>query len=292
MPLYFVTKCHIQDNLFEKSSFHDWTSVIQPRVEGAWNLHHCHPQLDFFVILASLSGIVGTRGQAAYAATNTFLDSFAAFRRSQNLPASTIDIGAVEDVGYVAEAEQKRQEVFSHLAHDRIQENELFAMVKDAIVHASSRTEDGGQVMAGLKLVPNKALPFWAADVRFSHSVRSMQLSGNGITNDSGAFQVGKELRQAKTTEEADQIVMRALIIKISKLSMTPAEDIVPGKPLAAYGLDSLVAIEMRNWLIGELDVDIPLLELMNSSSLTALAVFVRERCRLTGKVLQDGGHG
>ena len=265
--------------------------MIEPRVEGAWNLHHCLPQLDFFVILASLSGIVGTRGQAAYAATNTFLDSFAAFRRSQNLPASTIDIGAVEDVGYVAEAEKERQVVFSHLAHDRIQENELFAMVKDAIVHASSRIEDGGQVMAGLKLVPDKPLPFWAADVRFSHSVRSMQLSGNGITNDTGAFQVGKELGKAESAEEANQIVMRALIIKISKLSMTPAEEIVPGKPLVAYGLDSLVAIEMRNWLIGELGVDVPLLELMNSPSLTALAVFVRERCRMTGKASQDGGH-
>lgn len=90
-------------------------------------------------MLASLSGIVGTRRQAAYAATNIFLDSFTAFRRSQDLPASTIDIGAVEYVGYVAEAEQERQVVHSHLAHDRVQEKELFAMVKDAIVH-----EEGG----------------------------------------------------------------------------------------------------------------------------------------------------
>ncbi len=257
-------------------------------MEGAWNIHRSLPNLDYFVMLASLSGIVGTRGQAAYAATNTFLDSFAAFRRFHNLPASTIDIGAVEDVGYVAEAEQERQVVFSHLAHDRIQEEEMFALVEDAIVHASSRKSDDGQVMAGLKLVPDKALPFWAADVRFSHSVRSIQSSRSGTASDTGALQVGKELRQATTKQEATRIIIQALILKISKLSMTPAEDIVPEKPLAAYGLDSLVAIEMRNWLIGELDVDVPLLELMNSPSLNALAVLITERSGLVGKVLRD----
>lgn len=173
--------------------------MVRPRVEGAWNLHHCLPGLDYFIMLASLSGIVGTRGQAAYAATNTFLDSFADFRRSQNLPASTIDIGAVEDVGYVAEAEQERQAVFSHVAHDRIQEKELFAMVQDAIVHASSRKEGDGQVMAGLKLVPGRPLPFWASDVRFSHSVRGIQSTRGEGTSDTGAWQVGKELRHATT---------------------------------------------------------------------------------------------
>lgn len=239
-------------------------------------------------MLASLSGIVGTRGQAAYAATNTFLDSFTAFRRSHNLPASTIDIGAIQDVGYVAEAEHERQVIFSHLSHDRILEEELFAMVKDAIVHASSRDDREGQVMAGLKLVPDKPLPFWAADVRFSHSVRSIQSTGGGTTRDTGAWQVGKKLRQATTVEEANQIISQALVTKISKLSMTPADEIVPEKPLAAYGLDSLVAIEMRNWLIGELEVDVPLLQLMNSPSLTALAVFIRQKSSLIGKALRE----
>ena len=250
-------------------------------MDGAWNLHHCLPDLDYFVMLASLSGIVGTRGQAAYAATNTFLDSFTAFRRSQDLPASTIDIGAVEDVGYVAEAEEERQVVFSHLAHDRIQEKELFALVKDAIIHASCRDDSDGQVMAGLRLVPGIPLPFWASDVKFSHSVRSIQSTRSGTRSNTEEYQVGKELRQASTAEEAEQMIRQAVVIKMSKLSMTPVEEIVAEKPLAAYGLDSLVAIEMRNWLIGELEVDVPLLELMNSPSLTALAVFIRERCKL-----------
>ena len=267
-------------------------------MEGAWNLHHCLPGLEYFIMLASLSGIVGTRGQAAYAATNTFLGSFTAFRRSQDLPALTIDIGAVEDVGYVAEAQQERQVVFSHLVHDGIQETstfavkELFAMAKDAILHASSTKEGEGEVMAGLKLIPDKPLPSGAADVRFSHSVRSIQSIRSGTASNTGARQVRGELQQATTVEEVNGIIGQALVMKISKLSMTPAEEIVPEKRLAACGLDFLVAIEMRNWLIGELEVDVPVLKLMNSPSLTALAVFISERSNSVGMSILEANEG
>lgn len=69
---------------------------------------------------------------------------------------------------------------------------------------------------------------------------------------------------------------------------MTPAEEVVPEKPLAAYTLDSLVAIEMRDWLTDELEADVPLLELMKNSSLTALAIFITERSSLVGKPLLE----
>lgn len=149
-----------------------------------------------------------------------------------------------------------------------------------------------GQVMAGLKLVPDKPLPFWAADVRFSHSVRSIRSIGSGTASNTGARQVRGELQQATTVEEVNGIIGQALVMKISKLSMTPAEEIVPEKPLAACGLDFLVAIEMRNWLIGELEVDVPLLKLMNSPSLTALAVLISERSNLVGTSVQEANEG
>lgn len=150
--------------------------------------------------------------------------------------------------------------VFSHLARNPIQGKELFTLVKDAIVHASSKDDGDGHVMAGLRSVPGKPLPFWTSDVNFSHYVRSVQFNRSGTTSDTGVYQVEKELRQVTTSEEAGQIISQVLIMKISKLSMTPVEDIVPEKLLAAYGLDSLVAIERRNWLIGEPDMDFHLL--------------------------------
>ena len=56
-------------------------------------------KLEFFVMLASGSGIVGNPGQAAYSASSTFLDSFTAYRNELGLPGSAIDVGIVEGVG-------------------------------------------------------------------------------------------------------------------------------------------------------------------------------------------------
>ena len=65
---------HTQDVLFENATFSDWDSVVQPKFSGAWNLHTALlPQprpLDFFIMLSSISGLIGNRGQAAYAAAN------------------------------------------------------------------------------------------------------------------------------------------------------------------------------------------------------------------------------
>ncbi|MCJ1450316.1 hypothetical protein MMC28_000646 [Mycoblastus sanguinarius] len=192
-------------------------------------------------MLSSLSGIVGNRGQAAYAATNTFLNGFTAYRRSLNLPAPMIDTGAVEDIGYVAEAEEQRQATINHLAHDHIKEKEFFALVKDAIVHAPDISGQG-QVLTSLK---------------FSHCIRAPQSSTRSsvATKEKYGFNIRDALGETTGTNQVVEIITKALITKISELSMAPAEDIVPEKPLTAYGMDSLVGVGMRNWLIGELGV-------------------------------------
>lgn len=62
--------------------------------------------MDFFVMLSSLAGVMGHRGQGNYGAGNIFQDDFASFRRSQGLPAMTIDIGYLLSVGFVAEHDE------------------------------------------------------------------------------------------------------------------------------------------------------------------------------------------
>ncbi|KAK4693024.1 hypothetical protein P7C71_g4290, partial [Lecanoromycetidae sp. Uapishka_2] len=261
----------VQDALFENSNIDDWNKVVRPRVEGAWNIHHCFPQLDFFIMLASLSGVVGTPGQAAYAATNTFFDAFASYRISKGQAAATIDIGIVDDVGYVAESDEQRQAQINTLAQDHVQEQELLALIKAAIIHKSNNC-DYQQTILGLKLYPNRKLPWWVSDTKFSHVVRSIQSVSTGEKKDIGTANLRRYLKEASSMAEVSRIICHALISKISNVSMTPAEDIEPEKPLVAYGLDSLVAVELRNWMVNELGANVPLLELMNSPSIMALA--------------------
>ncbi|CZT23714.1 uncharacterized protein RCC_09428 [Ramularia collo-cygni] len=85
-------------------TFADWKTGLDSKALGSWNLHCCMPQnLDFFVIVASLNGIFGGRGQANYAAGNTYKDALAHYRIGLGLKAVAIDLGLVVDQGLVSE---------------------------------------------------------------------------------------------------------------------------------------------------------------------------------------------
>ncbi|KAL9609347.1 MAG: hypothetical protein Q9167_005871 [Letrouitia subvulpina] len=270
----------LRDALFEKTSFTDWSLNIKPRVNGAWNLHNAllDTKLDFFVMLASGSGFNGIAGQAAYAASNTFLDSFAAYRRLLGLPASTIDIGIVEDVGYVAENIQRLPEI-ERASHDRISEAEILALVKAAM---TNRTEAGDfqHTITGFKLLPGKELPKWASDPKFVHVLHSVEKASATTGQQKEGIMVQERLKQADTWDAVVHVICEGLCQKLSGLLMMLVEDISPKKPVVAYGLDSLVAVELRNWITGELDANVPLMELMNSPSIESLSEKIAAKSR------------
>jgi hypothetical protein len=80
--------------------------VIKPKIHGALNLYDTlsDRDFDFFVCLSSMISISGNTGQTSYGGSNAFLDSFCRFRNSQILPAVAINLPAISEVGYVAEA--------------------------------------------------------------------------------------------------------------------------------------------------------------------------------------------
>ncbi|KAL8776020.1 MAG: hypothetical protein Q9194_003434 [Teloschistes cf. exilis] len=277
----------LRDALFDKISFEDWSLNIAPRVNGAWNLHNSlsSAKLDFFVILASACGITGNPGQTAYAASNTFLDSFTAYRQSLGLPASAIDIGIVEDVGYVAENTTRTE--IQAAAHDRLAENELLALVGAAIKNPMSL--EYKQTITGCKLDPNKALPLWANDPKFAHCLHAVQMQSQSSAGSSSHGPSARHLLKATSSlESAVEIIIQALIGKLSSLLMMPVEDIDRMKPIVAYGLDSLVAVEFRNWIALDLEANVPLMELMNSASIEALAGRVAEKSKLVAKEKEE----
>ncbi len=88
-------------------------------------------------------------------------------------------------------------------------------------------------------------------------------------------MQLEKLLREVLSVAAANQVVCEALVRKISQVTTTPLETIEPDQPLLTYGLDSLIAVELRNWMVSELGATVPLLELTNSPSIHALARIV-----------------
>ncbi|KAI4116766.1 MAG: hypothetical protein LQ345_002869 [Seirophora villosa] len=271
-----------RDVLFEKATSDDWEAVVKARVQGTWNLHRCtlarNTELDFFIMLGSLSGIVGNRGQAAYSASNTFMDAFEQYRRFQGLPASTIDLGVLADVGIVAEDKELRAQM-QGFGHDVVQERELLALIK-AGINLNPKDLHSGSTITGCKLVAGLPLPWWAADPKFSHLARGTQMDGGNVSNED-SISIRDSLKQASSPAQVQARIEEALVGKLAALSMTPAEDVDLQKPMTAYGMDSLVAVEMRNWIATEMAANIPALEFLSSSSLAGLSKLIVRKSTL-----------
>ena len=81
-----------------------FNKVLAPKVQGGWNLHTLTQDkpLDFFILFSSAASLLGSPGQANHVAANTFLDTLAHYRRSQGLPALSINWGVWSDIGAAA----------------------------------------------------------------------------------------------------------------------------------------------------------------------------------------------
>ena len=94
----------IENASFVNQNWSNFEKVMQPKVQGTWNLHQATKSmpLDFFVMFSSIASMLGEFGMANYAAANAWMDGFANFRKSRSLPALSINWGAWAEVGMVS----------------------------------------------------------------------------------------------------------------------------------------------------------------------------------------------
>ncbi|TVY92322.1 Reducing polyketide synthase [Lachnellula willkommii] len=281
----------LHDVLFEKMTFEQWQAVVQPKVAGAWNFHHAlsSTPLDFFVALSSAAGAVGNRGQAAYAAANCFLNAFVQYRAHLGLPASSIDLTAVSDVGYLAENAERQAQVAENLGSETVSETEVLALLAAAI---TGRMKDNcnNHCITGLKIAPGQPEPFWVDDAKFSYLKEAAAAEAENLSIAAPTVSLSSAVKNAKSEELALQLVCEGLMTKVSAVLMVPRDEMDASRPIVVYGLDSLVAIEIRNWITRELEASLQVLELLTSSSITALAVTILKKSKLVSFEVKKEG--
>jgi hypothetical protein len=274
--------------LFEKMTFEDYETVVRSKVSGAWNFHNAllNTPLDFFVLLSSVAGIVGNRGQAAYAGANTFLDAFTRFRRQKGLAATSLNLTAIEGVGYLAENTAKQSQVLKNLSGSTMGEPEVLALV-DAAIEGKVDNVCSGQCITGLHFDSFSSLPYYASDGKFAH-LRDVAFaeSADDINSSSTELPIAQRLQRASTMEEAQELVIIGLRDKLGAILMLPTEELEAQQAMtsiSAAGLDSLNAIELRNWIGKELQAHLQVLELLTSGGLPDLTTLVLSKTRLGG---------
>ncbi|KAI9721418.1 MAG: Type I Iterative PKS [Chrysothrix sp. TS-e1954] len=283
----------LKDALFENATYEDYTKVVEPKVNGAWNLHNSllHETLDFFVALSTAAGIVGSRGQAAYAATSTFLSAFVQYRHGLGLPCTTIDLAAVKGVGYLAEHDDKQAQINELFGEEGVTEVELHSLMAAALTGDMATTCDSHSI-TGMHMQRGQRDLFWMNDAKFSHLLRrreaeeEVQQEENIVTKKT--VTLSTMLKSATSIEEAVQFIYDQLVEKASAVLMVPLEDIRPTRPIVAYGLDSLVAIEIRNWIAREMDANLQVLELLAGGSFQRLAKLILKKSKIKHQLHAD----
>ncbi|EOD50626.1 putative polyketide synthase protein [Neofusicoccum parvum UCRNP2] len=267
-------------------TFDDWQAVMGPRVTGTWNLHDALSEkpLDFFVLFSSSSGLVGQWGHADYAASNTFLDHFVQYRHSLGLPASALDLGPVEDVGYVA-CSAGVADQFHSINATLLGEQQVLDALELAIVRSAPPSKDADSPLAAFTNPSTFGVGFrslkplsdpsnrlnWKRDARLA-IYRNLEKQESATTADVDDAQTLKVFLASVTANNAvlsDSGAARLLAREIGKTLcgylLRSTEDIVFDQPLNMMGIDSLVSIELRNWCRQQLGFDSPVPEIMKS---------------------------
>ncbi|KAI0444713.1 polyketide synthase [Xylaria telfairii] len=277
----------LKDNRFLDMSLEEWNDALRPKVDASWNLHHVlGNNLDFFVLLSSTMGIVGNKEQSNYAAGNTFKDALARYRLSQGLPAVSLNLPAIEDVGFVADKPELLESMRA-AGNGSMPVKEVLAVLDYHCGLAPKLLPvEKGQVILrpGLphELVPlGIAEPPWMQDLLFNQFGQlESDVSADQATVVKKEAEHAARIATAASMVEAENIVLDALLNKLSRvLSVDPA-DLDPSKPLHAYGVDSLVAVDVRSWLLKDLGSEVSVFDLNSQVSIRRLAKIATDKNR------------
>ncbi|KAL0780550.1 hypothetical protein CaCOL14_001885 [Colletotrichum acutatum] len=279
----------LQDNLLKNMSLDNWKAAVQPKVQASWNLYNAlGDKMDFFVFLSSTVGVTGSPEQANYAAGGTFQDAFAHHLVSKGVNAVSIDLPIIHGVGFVAE----KPELWDYLSSagwTHITADELYAVLD---YHCHPASASASQETARAQVIPRLWLPqetaaegyqtqTWGEDPLFSH-LRLTETDDAGKGDDANKDINHKaHLQCASSLEEAEKIVLDALLLKIARMLSIDALNLETSKPLHAYGIDSLTAVELRSWLMKELGAEVSVFDITNNSSIAQLAMLATKKSSL-----------
>ncbi len=258
----------LRDRLLQEMSWEDMQEVLGAKVDGAWNLHLASRAcpLDFFVCFSSTASTLGSAGQANYAAANAFLDALAHQRRAQGVPALSINWGPWAEAGMAARLGQE--------AAKRRAANGIGDIAPEAGLRAMERLlSDRGAIQAMVS--PMDWRKFLAGGARpFFETV-----------GESRRPQVDSDVVSRLKESPPDQrrlVLTTYLAAQVAKAVGLPSPDgIDPDQRFMDLGIDSLIAIELRNRLQSNLGVDIPLQNFAGATSMAQLVSLLLEQLAL-----------
>jgi NADPH:quinone reductase-like Zn-dependent oxidoreductase/SAM-dependent methyltransferase len=251
-------------------SMERYARVFAGKIDGAWLLDRvtASDPLDFFVLFSSVASLLGAAGQSNHSAANAYLDALVYARRAGGKPAISIQWGAWSQIGAAA-----GEQVASVLREKGI-ERMSPARGLQALEHVLRTAPPVVGVIAAdwarfVQQVPRTARSYFsllAASSLPAANRESAKKSGMSPERDLASRLAAVPSSKRRAVLQAE---VRDSAVKV--LSLAPTHPVDLRAPLATLGLDSLMAVELRNLLGRAIARSLPATLLFDYPSIAAL---------------------
>ncbi|KAF2807319.1 ketoacyl-synt-domain-containing protein [Mytilinidion resinicola] len=273
----------LQDSVFETMTYDEWKTAINPRIQGTINLHEDLPNnMDFFLLLSSINGILGARFQANYAASNTFLDAFAHTHYKQRVV--SIDMGWYTNTLASNDFLKRRFEGLGCVY--QVPDSQLLGLLD--YYCDPTRVVDIGKCQTMLGVAPPSYArargkefpellkrPIW----RVMNALgTSFNTPSQTETLQQKALPISTLLASTQSVAEAADLICNAVLGRLAVQLGIQEEMIDKENPFHVTGVDSLMAVELRTWFRREIGVNVSVFDIMGNSSLFGLCVRAAEK--------------
>ncbi|RAH58516.1 polyketide synthase [Aspergillus piperis CBS 112811] len=289
-----------QDIPFDKMTEYKFHQGMAAKVFGVRHLHEATISipLDFFAKTSSLGTMYAFPTQGTYLAANNYLDYFGRYRRRLGLPATTVALGFINDLGPLTN-DPVTVKLFARAKGQSMTGAQVVRMLEPAFVNNHPNAEwlghnddplSASHIVTGIDpavlakmarsssaSIASSPTPRWHQDPRVSLMLRAVEDASslsNSDTNDSDTSRTaqykwqlkagGKSSEKGAETQTIEPVT-EAIRANVASLLFVDVGSVNPEKTVAEHGIDSLMAAEFRNWFQGAFGKGVSMLELMDA---------------------------
>ncbi|KAJ3496488.1 hypothetical protein NLG97_g2618 [Lecanicillium saksenae] len=264
----------MHDQLFVDQPWTDFSAVLGPKVTGTRNLvallddvTTVPPQLDFILFLSSAVAIAGNAGQSAYGASGWFMQAMTNELKRRGVSALALHIGPVRGLGYLhrqdrrKEMEQSIREVYA-----AVDEIDLFDMLAEGIA-AAGRPPGGGRLGITTGISGNISAFSWRDQPRLWHFLKPEADNDEITSQDAGAVPLKTKLAAVAGDENTClELLLDRFGTALCAMLHMKLEEMETTIPVASLGIDSLVAVRVREWFMHHVGVEVSVLKIMSAN--------------------------
>lgn len=268
-------------------SFEDYRLTSQIKTDGSIYIYNAFssPNLKFFIFMSSIVAVVGTSGQANYNAGNVTQDIMSQIHKGHSCHFTSLNIGWVED-GHISADSEVRMNAIRRAGLVPVGPKSLYKYIDYALASSVAEEDHVSQVVIGVEpkvIAQNIATNGTVYSPMFSHVVHGTAIDDSGKP-ETISENTAQTFAQVATSGDFDMVVdfiATSFTRQLANLTYSDPSTVDRYRTsLLALGLDSLIAIELQNWIQREFDARLQSSEILTDQPIYTLSEKIAERSR------------